>query len=56
MRKVRAGNIEPHRLGAGREQERVVAMLAAVRELNVPARGVDRCHARPSFRSMSCSR
>ena len=46
MRQVRAGEVEPHRLRAGGEQERVVAKQAAVRELDVPGYRVDHRHRR----------
>ena len=46
VREIASGNVEPHRLGAGGEQERVVGVAAAVRELHLPARRVDRGDAR----------
>ena len=45
VRKTRARHVEPHRLGAGGEQQRIVGMASAVHELHVPPRGVDRGHA-----------
>ena len=46
MAEVRAGNVEPDRLGAGRKQKRAVAHAGAVRELDLPLAGVDPRHAR----------
>lgn len=43
---ARTRDVEPHRFSAGREQERVVVMSAAVSELDVPACGIDLRHPR----------
>ena len=40
------GGVEMHWLGSGREQERVIGVVAAIRELNLPARRVDCRYAR----------
>ena len=42
VREIAAGDLEPHRVGAGGEQQRAIGMPAAIRELYVPAPGVDR--------------
>ena len=42
MSEIRPRHVEPHRLGAGGEQQRVIGMATAVHELHVPALGVDR--------------
>ena len=46
MVEVRAGNVEPDRLGAGRKQKRAVTQAAAVGELDCTLPGVDPRHAR----------
>src|SRR5450759_1830800 len=38
MWKISAGHIESHRLGASGEQQRVIGILAAIDELDMPAR------------------
>jgi plastocyanin len=40
--KVGAEHIEPHRLGAGGEEERIVGIPASIHQLHVAARRVDR--------------
>ena len=46
MIEVRAGNVEPDRLRAGRKQKRAITPMLAVRELDCRFPGVDPCHAR----------
>ena len=42
MREIAAGQVEAHRVGAGRDQEPVVVVTAAVLKLEAAARAVDR--------------
>jgi hypothetical protein len=37
----RTRDVETHRLGSGRKEERVIGVTAAICELNLPARRVD---------------
>jgi hypothetical protein len=46
MREIAAGQREPHRLGAGREQQRVIGMAAPLRGLDLPAPRIDGRDAR----------
>jgi hypothetical protein len=41
VRLISAGHIEPHRLGAGREQEPVIGQAFTVSDDNFPMPGID---------------
>ena len=45
VREITARDLEPHRVGAGGEEERAIGVPAAIRQLYVPAPYVDRGHA-----------
>ena len=45
VREIPARDLEPHRLGAGGEEERAVRLPAAAYQLYVPALYIDRRHA-----------
>lgn len=46
MRKIPTRHLQPHRLGAGGKQQRIVRVPSAVRELHAPVRRVDGGNAR----------
>jgi hypothetical protein len=52
LRRCRAGDVELHRLGTGREQQRVERMLCATFDLNASSLHVERRHARIERRSI----
>ena len=46
MRKLAAGEAQPHRIGACRQKERIVCVAGAIIEREMTARPIDRCGTR----------